>query len=269
MFFLKHNFEKTPTEICYEEKNVKFKLYSFIIVWLSSPFLACASDNNDMRLDKFSVELSATRVIYDLKSKGKTITVKNPQDYPMLVQAKMFHEDMKGKSSLMVTPPLMRLDGNQQTQLRIVSNGDEFAKDKETLQWLCVKGIPPEGGDDWLEEKRRKSNGSSFNVQVSINTCLRVIIRPDSLKTPERKSNQNLSWAIEGKELVATNSTPFFVNFAKVNVFGVTINNPGYISPFSKIRYLLPENIKSGDVSWATINDYGGIDKESKFNIKK
>ncbi|NPE97657.1 Dr fimbrial biogenesis chaperone DraB, partial [Escherichia coli] len=69
------------------------------------------------------------------------------QDYPMLVQSEVLSEDQKSPAPFVVTPPLFRLDGQQSSRLRIVRTGGEFPSDRESLQWICVKGIPPKEDD--------------------------------------------------------------------------------------------------------------------------
>ncbi|EHO3245598.1 fimbria/pilus periplasmic chaperone, partial [Escherichia coli] len=91
----------------------------------------------------FSLHLGATRVVYNPDSAGETLTVINDQDYPMLVQSEVLAEDQKGAAPFVVIPPLFRLDALQSSRLRIVRTGGDFPSDRESLQWVCVKGIPP------------------------------------------------------------------------------------------------------------------------------
>lgn len=88
-------------------------------------------------------------MIYDPDSAGSSLEVTNPQDYPILVQPKLARGDKKTAANFMVTPPVFRLDGGQQSRLRIVRVGGEYPKDRESLDWLCVTGVPPKADDEW------------------------------------------------------------------------------------------------------------------------
>ncbi|TBL64182.1 hypothetical protein EYY97_04285, partial [Hafnia paralvei] len=72
------------------------------------------ADNADVTTQPFTVKIGASRVIYGLTSSGESIGVSNLQDYPMLIQSTVLGEDKKTKAPFVVTPPLFRLDGQQQ-----------------------------------------------------------------------------------------------------------------------------------------------------------
>lgn len=209
----------------------------------------------------FSVRLSATRVIYDPSSMGATLTVTNPQDYPILVQSHVLAEDMKGKAPFVVTPPLFRLDGQQQSRLRIVRTGGDFAKDRESIQWLCVKGIPPKADYEWAKDKDGKSAADnktiSLNVQMSINSCIKLFVRPYSVKGHPDDVAASLVWYRQGNQLKATNDSPFYMNLSSLTVGGRVVRGLHYVPPFSSYNFTLPEGA-SGKIAWRIINDYGG-----------
>lgn len=77
-----------------------------------------ATDTNTFR-----VTLGATRVICPEGAAGAQLSVSNPQSRPMLVQSKVTDEDHKTPSPFLVTPPLFRLEANQQSRLRIIRTG--------------------------------------------------------------------------------------------------------------------------------------------------
>ncbi|MEF9898154.1 MAG: fimbria/pilus periplasmic chaperone [Pseudomonas sp.] len=123
------------------------------------------ADNMRTRQQPFSVKIGASRIIYGLASGGATLSVSNPQDYPILVQSVVLGEDTKSKAPFVVTPPLFRLEGQQQSRLRIVRTGGDFANDRESLQWLCVNGIPPKADEAWAKggaRRIRKNRTLSF-----------------------------------------------------------------------------------------------------------
>ncbi|EDS3841758.1 fimbria/pilus periplasmic chaperone [Citrobacter portucalensis] len=219
---------------------------------------------------EFGVKLSATRVIYAPDSVGQTLSISSPQDYPMLVQSRVFAEDMKSKAPFVVTPPLFRLDGQQQTNLRIVRTGGDFAKDRESLQWLCVKGIPPKADDLWAKDKEGKSTVNktiSLNLQVSVDNCIKLFVRPESIKGHPDDVASSLSWFRQGTRLKAVNDTPFYMNLSSLKVGGVDIPDVHYISPFSSYTFSLPKSV-SGKVSWTIVTDYGGVSNVYQADVK-
>ncbi|XTI19235.1 fimbria/pilus periplasmic chaperone [Escherichia coli] len=88
----------------------------------------------------FSLRLDTTRVVYNQGSSGETLAVINEHDYPILVQAEVLLEDQRTPAPFVITPPLFRLDALQSSRLRIIQTGGDFPTDRETLQWVCIKG---------------------------------------------------------------------------------------------------------------------------------
>lgn len=60
--------------------------------------------------------------------------MENPDKEPYLIQSWLENQQSGvDKIAFIVTPPLFRLDGNQENMLRIVKVGDDLPKDKESL----------------------------------------------------------------------------------------------------------------------------------------
>ncbi len=101
----------------------------------------------------------------------------NPQNYPILVQSSVKAADKSSPAPFLVMPPLFRLEANQQSQLRIVRTGGDMPTDRETLQWVCVKAVPPEN-----EPSDTQAKGATLDLNLSINVCDKLIFRPDAVK---------------------------------------------------------------------------------------
>lgn len=214
----------------------------------------------------FAVKLGATRVIYDPDSNGATLAITNPQDYPMLVQSTVKAEDNTSPAPFVVTPPLFRLDGKQQNRLRIVRTGGTMPTDRETLQWLCIKGIPPKTDDAWAKDTAGKSlapkpKGMSLDVQLSISNCIKLLVRPGAVKGSLTDVGGNLTWHVAGGHLTVKNPTPFYMNFASLKLGSTTVPNAEYVAPFGSKSYPLPKGASTGQVQWKLITDYGGESK--------
>jgi P pilus assembly chaperone PapD len=236
-----------------------------------SAFAEEAKPKIDTQTQSFAVKLNATRVIYDPASNGSTITISNPQDYPILVQSKVVAEDKSKPAPFVVTPPLFRLDAQQQSRLRIVRTGGEVIQDRETLQWLCVSGIPPKNDDAWAKDKDGKSQApattTTLNVQVSVSNCIKLFMRPSSIKGQSSDVASSLVWASKAGQLNVNNPTPFYMNLNMVSVGDVKLTKVEYVPPFSSINLPLPKGA-SGEVQWKVVNDYGGESSLYKASLK-
>lgn len=230
------------------------------------------ADNADVTTQPFTVKIGASRVIYGLTSSGESISVSNLQDYPMLIQSTVLGEDKKTKAPFVVTPPLFRLDGQQQSRLNIVRTGGDFAKDRESLQWLCIKGIPPKADDAWAKGKDGKSAVSdkvSINVQISVSSCIKLLVRPDSIKSAQGDDERlALSWHREGNKLTATNRSPRYINLSSLKVGSETVKDVNYIPPFSSSDFSLPNGKGDKKVYWTVVNDYGGESRIYESSVK-
>ncbi|HGF2897665.1 TPA: fimbria/pilus periplasmic chaperone [Escherichia coli] len=244
----------------------------FIVVWglLGFPLHSAATETKiDATSKTFILHLGATRVIYNPSGNGSTLSVYNNQDYPMLVQSEVLAEDRKGKAPFVVTPPLFRLDGLQSSRLRIVRTGGVFPEDRESLQWLCVKGIPPKSGDRWADDKNRNKADDRVSLQMnfSVNSCIKLIIRPDSVKGHPEDVAGNVVWQKRGNKLIGTNPTPFYINLSELSVGGKKVESRHYIAPFSTYEYDIPVST-AGNVYWKVITDYGGNSKQFEAKPK-
>ncbi len=249
-----------------------FPILSPVVIACFFPSAAFATEQKIQTTSQpFAVKLGATRVIYDLDSDGATLAVNNPQDYPMLVQSKVVAEDKQSAAPFIITPPLFRLEGQQQSQLRIVRIGGEFARDRESLQWLCVKGVPPKKDDAWMQGKNDAKSlppkTASLNAQVSVSSCIKLLLRPAGITGNPGEMASSLTWQRQGEKLLVNNPTAFYMNLGSVKVGGSQINMVDYVPPFASRSFELPKGA-SGLVQWQIINDYGGQSMAYKAELK-
>ncbi|HHR5914061.1 TPA: fimbria/pilus periplasmic chaperone [Providencia alcalifaciens] len=241
----------------------------FFVSFSSYPYYAAMAQNTAANDNFFGVELGATRVIYDPTSSGATLAVKNNQNYPMLVQSQVFAEDAKSKAPFTVTPPIFRLDGQQTSRIRIIRTGGDFPKDRETLQWLCVKGIPPEDGDEWAKSDSTESlkRQPSLAVKFSVSNCIKLFVRPNTVKGHPEDVAGKVTWEKQGRVLKGSNPTPFYINLTELKVGKENIKSIHYIPPFGSYSFELPVS-SSGDVQWKIVTDYGGESELFKTALK-
>ncbi|MFS7198464.1 molecular chaperone [Rahnella inusitata] len=218
---------------------------------LLSALLACAFSA------QAGVVVGGTRLIYDGGKKESSLSVSNPDKYPFLVQS--WVETANGdseKAPFMVTPPLFRLDGGQTNVLRIVRAGGSLPADKESLFWMNIKAIPS-------AEKTQNQN----TLQIAVKTRIKLIYRPQGLKGVPEEQTEKLVWQRQGNRVMATNPTPFYMNFMEIIVAGKPLQDVTYVAPGSSATFALPAGVSSGTLSWKIISDYGGIGSEHHHTL--
>ncbi|MGF6562905.1 molecular chaperone [Erwinia aphidicola] len=195
------------------------------------------------------VIVGGTRVIYNAAQKETSIAVRNPEKAtPYLMQSWVENASPTDTSKVpfIITPPLFRLDAGQENTLRIVRTGGQLPEDRESLYWLNIKSIPA------------SSKADTNQLQISVKTRIKLIYRPASLVANAPDAYKKLTFSRRGNQLQVTNPTAYQIAFYRVKVGGVEIKEPGSITPFGTLSLPLPVGA-SGQVSWQTINDFGGI----------
>lgn len=195
------------------------------------------------------VIVGGTRVIYNAAQKETSIAVRNPEKTtPYLMQSWVENASPtdSSKAPFIITPPLFRLDAGQENTLRIVRTGGQLPEDRESLFWLNIKSIPS------------SSKAETNQLQISVKTRIKLIYRPASLAANAPESYKRLTFSRQGNQLQVTNPTAYQIAFYSVKVGGVEIKEPGSITPFGTLSLPLLAGA-SGQVSWQTINDFGGI----------
>ncbi|RAY78730.1 chaperone protein AfaB [Enterobacter cloacae] len=215
----------------------------------------------------FALQLNQSRVIYNPESKGTSLTINNPQDYPILVQSKVLEEDKVTPSSFVITPPLFRLDAKQQSRVKILMNDAKHADDREKLKWLCVTGIPPKLDDAWANDigaDKSVKKDTNINLKISVSNCVKLFVRPQKLRDDPADLASKINWSRTSAGLKAENNTPYYMSLSFVAVNGKKIKDVDYIEPYSS--KIFTSDDKSGKIEWKVVNDYGG--ESDKFEGK-
>ncbi|EBS9451653.1 fimbria/pilus periplasmic chaperone [Salmonella enterica] len=231
----------------------------FIAAAFYLPFSASTFAATHTETHPFAVKLTASRVIYDpARTGGVSLGVSNKQDYPILVQSVVMDASRKKHGSFIITPPLFRLDAGQESRLRIIGTGGNYPKDRESLNWICVKGIPPKGDDLWAgDAKKNNTRDVNLNIEVSVNSCIKLLIRPASVIGGVESAARHVTWKLQGNHLIAHNPTPYYINVSSVRMGQTTASGENYIAPFSDGIYAVNGKTISGDVNWKLVTDYG------------
>lgn len=253
-------------------KNILISYPAFCLALFSiqpSAFAAEQKTKLEQKTTTYSVGLSATRLIYTPGSSGISVTINNPNDFPVLAQSEISPAEGRANTPFSVTPPLFRLDAKQQSRVRVIMTGDISVKDRESLDWLCVTGIPPEKGDAWDEGNDTKPDSAKLDVKVKLRQCIKLFTRPSGLSgSPETASSQ-VTWHRDPKGIRAMNNSPYYINLKSISVGGKSIDSPEYIAPFSSSTYTLSGGTgPASELKYVLINDLGGESAPTSARIQ-
>ncbi|PRA30389.1 fimbrial biogenesis chaperone [Pseudomonas poae] len=162
------------------------------------------------------VIIYGTRVIYPAEQQEVVVRLENKGDRPALVQTWLDSGDLRStpataQTPFTLTPPIFRIEPNQQQALRLRHLGDPSATDRESLYWLNVLEVPPVS-----------AGPEQNNIELAFRTRLRVFLRPASLPYPVASAPSKLRWELvshnQGFALQATNPTPYHISLTAVDL---------------------------------------------------
>ncbi|HGH4672414.1 molecular chaperone [Enterobacter asburiae] len=204
------------------------------------------------------VIINGTRLVYQGEKKESSIGISNPDDINYLVQSWVDTGLKKGgKAPFLITPPLFRLNAKEDNVLRVVRTGGNMPEDRESLYWLNIKAIPSSSHEQGVN-----------TLQIAINTRIKLLYRPASIKGKPEAVADKLEWHREGNDLVVNNPTPFYMNFQSVTLNGQKVAKATWAVPDTSTRFALPANMNGNTVSWSVINDYGSISKTWSASVR-
>lgn len=195
------------------------------------------------------VVIGGTRVIYDENKKETSVSIRNPDNAPYLIQSWLSNIEQQASSDIpfIVTPPLFRLNTDSSSALRIVKKGN-LPDNRESAYWLNIKSIPT-------------SDPSAKNqLNISVNSRIKLFYRPASLRAQDAAdAYKKVSFYRSGNQVYAKNPTPFYISMGSLNINGRELPNPGMIAPMSEQSWSIPTASSSElQINWSVINDYGG-----------
>ena len=200
------------------------------------------------------IQVGGTRVIYDGAKREASISVKNNENIPYVVQSWMDNGDEQNGRSVPFTivPPIFRLDGGKESLLRIQYAGQGLPADRESVLWLNVQEIPP------APEKENV-------LQIAMRTRIKLFYRPKGLPGDPVQAAGQLRWHTQQEQgktaLVVDNPTAYSVSLTTVTVNGREIDAQ-MVLPKAQLSLPLPADAKvvaggQYELSYKYINDYG------------
>ncbi|EPF2004805.1 fimbria/pilus periplasmic chaperone, partial [Escherichia coli] len=127
-------------------------------------------------------------------------------------------------------------------------------KDRESLFWLNVQEVPP---------KPEMKDGEGSVLAIAMNTRVKLIYRPLSIKDDRKDAEKQLKLELRGNDTWLKNPTPYYMAIVDMKISGKSVSldkstlaELSQLKPFSEIS--LKKKI-GGTVSIDAINDWGGI----------
>ncbi|WP_264642947.1 molecular chaperone [Candidatus Symbiopectobacterium sp. NZEC127] len=205
------------------------------------------------------------RVIYMASDRqGVALTAYNKTPRPYLMQSRMRPQDTAtgdvdntatGSTVVpfIVTPPLSRLEPNDNLTLRIRRNGQPLPDDRESVFFISMKAIPA--------QPAAAPQDNTAKVILTITNNLKVFYRPEGLKKQAvAEMAPKLRFKREGNQLVADNPTPYWLTFSRLKVGTHALSKPQLrlmVPPFGKQFYALPPGATGKNVVWQLIDEDG------------
>ncbi|MBA1295104.1 fimbria/pilus periplasmic chaperone [Pseudomonas lurida] len=216
------------------------------------------------------VIVHGTRVVYPADRAEVVVRLENRGNRPALVQTWVDTGDRQStpataRTPFALSPPIFRIEPQQQQALRLRYVGEPLAADRERLFWLNVLEVPPRSADA----------GQNNQLELSFRTRLRVFLRPHALPYPVAAAAARLQWKLvehsQGFALQATNPTPYHVSLAKVTLLSAgrrfekapnQAANDSLLLPAGDVkRFALPllrhRPCGSATVEFTTVSDFG------------
>ncbi len=191
-----------------------------------------------------------SRVIFDAgkKSSQSVVVTNSNAEAPYLANA--WIENDRGEkivSPLVALPILQRINPKQDKQIKISFMGSdaELAKDRETMLFMNVLGVPP------------KDDDGTNKISIVIQSKMKLFYRPKGLPTYEHNGwFEEVMAKKAGNSITLENPTPYYtVIYALTDSRNRTIEKEINLKPFSSETV----NIQVGNkFTMMLIDDYGG-----------
>ncbi|WP_193016578.1 MULTISPECIES: molecular chaperone [Gammaproteobacteria] len=196
-----------------------------------------------------SIEINKDKFIFIESNNKEIIEIKNKTDNDYFIQSWIspYDEENSNEPPFMITPPLFKIEKNEQFSLKIFKTDETIAKDKETIYRVNIKKTPILSNSD--------SNKNLLHI--SINSVYNLIYRPISIEKNANKAYKEIEFLKnKNNEFIINNPTPYFITLLKISYNGkLFIDKSKTIPPFKKYntKKTIQEN---GIVNWKTYNQY-------------
>ncbi|WP_367253924.1 molecular chaperone [Pseudomonas sp. stari2] len=204
------------------------------------------------------ISLSSTRLVFDGQHKEAGITVRNSGE-DVLIQSWIDTDTSETAAvPFAVTPPLVRVSGNEQQILRVIYEGTGMPTDRESVVWLNVQEIP-------------QAAKSPNTLQLAVRQRIKVFFRPAELKNNAYLAPSELTWRLAeraGKSLLVVNNPgQYHVSIAEITLQSGALSERPFdsmmIAPGEQKEFSLKQlhHTSTARLLFNSINDYGAQDR--------
>ncbi|EEQ3001150.1 fimbrial chaperone [Escherichia coli] len=198
--------------------------------------------------------LNGTRFIYEEGKKNVSFEVTNNADKTYGGQVWIDNTNQSSGVYMVPQPPFFKVGAKQKQIIRIMNTDSNLPKNRESLFWLNVQEVPP---------KPEVKDGEGSVLAIAMNTRVKLIYRPASLKDGRKDAEKQLKLEQRGSNTWLKNPTPYYMAIVDIKISGKSVSldkstlaELSQLKPFSEIS--LKKKI-GGTVSIDAINDWGGI----------
>lgn len=206
------------------------------------------------------VIIGNTRLVYMEGASSLSVLLKNKSsDLPYLMKVKISESpEGKGNTPFFVSPPLFRLNADSDGVVRIVGDGRNLPRDRESVFYFTATSIPSTN-----PLARGNSDGYlSGGIVLSTSSVIKLFWRPKGLASSSEEAIKALKFSVTGGDVMAKNDSPYYVSLASLKIGGKSVDldgktGPEMLAPFSQGIWHVRNH--SGRVEWFGVNDLGGI----------
>ncbi|HCS6391621.1 TPA: fimbrial chaperone [Escherichia coli] len=198
--------------------------------------------------------LNGTRFIYEEGKKNVSFEVTNNADKTYGGQVWIDNTNQGNDVYMVPQPPFFKVEAKQKQIIRIMNTNSNLPKDRESLFWLNVQEVPP-------KPDMKDTEGSV--LAIAMNTRVKVIYRPASIKDGRKDAEKQLKLEQHGSDSWLKNPTPYYMAIVNVkhDSKDVTLSNKvmeeiTLLKPFSYVN--LGKKV-SGNIIVDAVNDWGGV----------
>ncbi|SUC00962.1 fimbrial chaperone [Proteus vulgaris] len=197
-----------------------------------------------------SIEINKDKFIFIESNNQEIIEIKNNTNSDYFIQSWISYYDENNDDELpfMITPPLFKIEKDENYSLKIFKTDEIEKKDRETLYRINIKRIPVLSDSD--ESKNL--------LHISMNSVYNLIYRPISIEENAKDAYNKIEFLKnKSNEFIIKNPTPYFITLLNVSCNDVLlINKSKTIPPFKE--YNTKNKIKKdGLIKWKTIDQFG------------
>ncbi|MCO4157242.1 fimbrial biogenesis chaperone [Citrobacter amalonaticus] len=206
-----------------------------------------------------SIVMNGTRVIYQGDKNEVTISLKNKNTRPVLIQSwidtgNSTQTPEKISVPFVLSPPINRVDPDKGQTIRISYTGvPALPADKESVYWLNVLEVP---------SKDKSSSPSVQKLNVLFRTRIKLFYRPAGLEGDSNTAPDEMHWRLNGNNVTVQNTSKY-----NVTIFNISYKSAGntsetegaMVAPGESQTFPLKNSGNIDGLSFDTINDYGAL----------